>query len=233
MRRPLRTVAAAVAALVVAGALLPRLGTEFLPPLDEGAIAINVVRLSNASLQGTTQVAGYLEQRLMAFPEVTTVVTKSGRAEISEDPMGPEQSDVFVMLKPQSEWGTGRSKAKLVEAMQADLSQIPGLRFSFSQPIALRVNELISGVKSDLAVKVFGDDLELLTGIANQAAVAIANATMHRRLLQQQKLERDMQLAQQVQHSFLPESTPDVQGMKFRVSYRTALHVGGDFYGVP
>jgi cobalt-zinc-cadmium resistance protein CzcA len=77
------------------------------------------------------------------------VVSKTGRAEISEDPMGPEQSDVFIMLKPRAEWGTGRDRPALVAAIQAELAQIPGLRLSFSQPIALRVNELVSGVKSD------------------------------------------------------------------------------------
>ena len=78
--------------------------------------------------------------------------------------MGPEQTDVVIMLKPRRQWGTGRNKAELVEAIQRDLGGIPGLRSSFSQPIALRVNELISGVKSDLAVKVFGDDLDILKG---------------------------------------------------------------------
>jgi cobalt-zinc-cadmium resistance protein CzcA len=89
---------------------------------------------------------------------VNAVVSKTGRAEISEDPMGPEQTDVFVMLKPYKEWTTGRNKTKLIEAMQKELSAIPGIRLSFSQPIALRVNELISGVKSDL--QRFGSDGE-------------------------------------------------------------------------
>jgi cobalt-zinc-cadmium resistance protein CzcA len=151
-------------------ALLPFLGTEFMPPLDEGSIAVNVVRLPNASLEGSVQVAAFMEQRLLRFPEVQTVVSKTGRAEISEDPMGPEQTDVFIMLKPRGKWGGGRGKAELVEAIQKDLGEIPGLRFSFSQPIALRVNELISGVKSDLAVKVFGPDLELLKRFADRAA---------------------------------------------------------------
>ena len=151
----------------------PLVGTEFMPALDEGAIAINVVRLPNASLQGSVEVARYLEKRLKAFPEVETVVSKTGRAEISEDPMGPEQTDVFVMLKPRRSFGRDRSRADLAEAMQRDLSQLPGLRFSFSQPIALRVNELISGVKSDLAVKVFGTDLALLKGFADRIAVAV------------------------------------------------------------
>jgi cobalt-zinc-cadmium resistance protein CzcA len=144
-----------------------------MPPLDEGSIAINVVRLPNASLDGSVKVAEFMEKRLLKFPEVETVVSKTGRAEISEDPMGPEQTDVFVMLKPRKKWGTARDKSELVEAMQKDLAEIPGLRYSFSQPIALRVNELISGVKSDLAVKVFGADLVLLKGFADRVAAAV------------------------------------------------------------
>jgi cobalt-zinc-cadmium resistance protein CzcA len=165
-----------VAAGILAASLLlvPFVGTEFLPPLDEGAIAFNVVRLPSASLEGSIAVGTEMERRLLAkFPEVETVVTKTGRAEISEDPMGPEQSDVFIMLRPRNEWGTGRNKRELTAAIQEELSEIPGLRFSFSQPIALRVNELISGIKSDLAVKVFGPDLEVLRENANRMAAAI------------------------------------------------------------
>jgi cobalt-zinc-cadmium resistance protein CzcA len=174
LARPKRTLGISAAVLVGAVALVPFVGTEFMPPLDEGAIAINVVRLPNASLQGSVEVARYMEKRLKAFPEVETVVSKTGRAEISEDPMGPEQTDVFVMLRRRRAFGGDRPRAELAEAMKADLAQIPGLRLSFSQPIALRVNELISGVKSDLAVKVFGTDLALLKGFADRIAVAVA-----------------------------------------------------------
>ena len=144
-----------------------------MPPLDEGAIAINVVRLPNASLAGSVKVADHVEKVLLEFPEVETVVSKTGRAEISEDPMGPEQTDVFVMLKPRRTWKSGRTKAELADAMQRELAQLPGLRYSFSQPIALRVNELISGVKSDLAVKVFGPDLPTLKGFADRIGAAL------------------------------------------------------------
>jgi len=162
-----------LAALALASLLVPFVGTEFLPFLDEGAIAINVVRLPNASLEGSVKVAEFMEKRLLKFPEVETVVSKTGRAEISEDPMGPEQTDLLIMLKPRRIFGGFRRRASLVEAMQKDLSEIPGLRFSFSQPIALRVNELISGVKSDLAVKVFGPDLDVLKEFADNAAAAV------------------------------------------------------------
>jgi cobalt-zinc-cadmium resistance protein CzcA len=171
--QPRLTVAIAVVTLLAAAALTPLMGTEFMPPLDEGSIAVNIVRLPNASLEGTVQVSTFIEKRLLQFPEVDTVVSKSGRAEISEDPMGPEQTDVFIMLKPRKQWGAGRDKAGLIEAIQQDLAQIPGLRLSFSQPIALRVNELISGVKSDLAVKVFGDDLGLLKKFGDRIATVL------------------------------------------------------------
>jgi cobalt-zinc-cadmium resistance protein CzcA len=170
---PKRALLTSLALLVVAGALIPFVGTEFMPPLDEGAIAINVVRLPNASIAGSVKVADHIEKVLIRFPEVETVVSKTGRAEISEDPMGPEQTDVFVMLKARRNWKSGRTKAELADAMQRELSQIPGLRYSFSQPIALRVNELISGVKSDLAVKVFGPDLSVLKGFADRIGAAL------------------------------------------------------------
>jgi cobalt-zinc-cadmium resistance protein CzcA len=173
VKRPKVTLGLSGAVLAGAFALIPFIGTEFMPPLDEGAIAINVVRLPNASLDGSVKVAQAIERRLHKFPEVATVVSKTGRAEISEDPMGPEQTDVFIMLKPHRGWGRGRDKAELVEAIQKELKDIPGLRLSFSQPIALRVNELISGIKSDLAVKVFGPDLEMLKRFADRAAAAM------------------------------------------------------------
>lgn len=162
-------------ALLPLGALfiIPRLGTEFLPALDEGAIAINVVRLPSASLDGSVKVGTLIEQKLQAFPEVDSVVTKTGRAEISEDPMGPEQNDVFITLLPKAEWKTGRTKEELVGAIEQSLAVIPGIRMSFSQPIALRVNELISGIKSDLAVKVFGPDLDILKQQADGIAALL------------------------------------------------------------
>jgi cobalt-zinc-cadmium resistance protein CzcA len=171
LRRPKTVVTVAVSVLAVTLVLVPRVGTEFLPQLDEGAIAINVVRLPSASLDGSVAVGTEIERRLLArFPEVHTVVTKTGRAEISEDPMGPEQNDVFAMLHPKDEWKSKLSKPELVAAMQEELAAIPGIRMSFSQPIALRVNELISGIKSDLAIKFFGPDLEVLRENANRAA---------------------------------------------------------------
>ena len=167
------TIAAAIVVFLATLALIPQLGTEFLPQLDEGALAINVVRLPSASLEGSVATGTVMEQRLRKFPEVKTVVTKTGRAEISEDPMGPEQNDLVIMLHPEAEWKTGRSKEDLVAVIKEELSTIPGVRLSFSQPIALRVNELISGVKGDLAIKLFGPDLDVLKSNADKIAAVL------------------------------------------------------------
>jgi cobalt-zinc-cadmium resistance protein CzcA len=165
-----------VVILVGAGFAATRIGTEFIPNLDEGSIAINVVRLPNASLDGSVSVSTFMERRLRAlFPEVTAVISKTGRAEISEDPMGPEQTDLLIMLKERGEWTTAKTKPELVSAMQREFAKIPGVRLSFSQPIALRVNELISGVKSDLAVKIYGEDIALLKGFADQASTVLGS----------------------------------------------------------
>lgn len=169
------TLSIAAMSLAAAGWAITGIGTEFMPHLDEGAIAVNAVRLPNASLDGSVSVSSFIEKRLLSsFPEVSTVISKTGRAEISEDPMGPEQTDFFIMLKPKKEWTPGRTKPELIEAMNRELSTIPGIRLSFSQPIALRVNELISGVKSDLAVKVYGEDLEKLKGYADRIAAVLS-----------------------------------------------------------
>lgn len=174
LRRRWTTLGIAAGLLVASLLLIPFVGTEFLPQLDEGAIAINVVRLPSASLDGSVAVGTEIERRLLEkFPEINTVVTKTGRAEISEDPMGPEQNDVFIMLHPARKWKTGRDKKDLVVAIQKELAEIPGIRPAFSQPIALRVNELLSGVKGDLAIKLFGPDLDILKENANRVAAAI------------------------------------------------------------
>jgi cobalt-zinc-cadmium resistance protein CzcA len=164
------TIIAAVAIFLVTMILVPRLGTDFLPQLNEGAMAVNVVRLPSASLEGSVAVGTVIEQRLMKLPEIKTIVAKTGRAEISEDPMGPEQNDFVIMLHPEKTWKTGRTRDALVAAIKEEFAVIPGVRLSFSQPIALRVNELISGIKSDLAVKLFGPDMEVLKPQADRMA---------------------------------------------------------------
>jgi cobalt-zinc-cadmium resistance protein CzcA len=165
------TVAIGLGVMLLAFSVLGKIGTEFLPALNEGALAINVVRLPTASIKGSVLQATEMEKRLLAkFPEIQTIVTKTGRAEIAEDPMGPEQNDVFVMLKPNYTKEFGRSREKLVQQINRELSVVPGIRPAFSQPIALRVNELISGIKSDVAVKIFGDDMDVLRSTAEKIA---------------------------------------------------------------
>ena len=171
MRRRATTIAIAVAVMVGAFSVLPKVGTEFLPPLDEKALAINVVRLPTAGTKGSALQASEMERRLLAkFGEIDTVVSKTGRAEIAEDPMGPEQSDLLIMFKPDYEKKTGRSKEEIVQAISDELVAFPGIRPAFSQPIALRVNELISGIKSDIAIKIFGDDMDVLQAAAERIA---------------------------------------------------------------
>jgi len=165
------TIAVAAAVMVGAFSVLPGIGTEFLPPLDEGAVAINVVRLPTAGAEGSAKQATQIERRLLAkFPEITTVVSKTGRAEIAEDPMGPEQTDILIMFKPDYEKQFGQSKEQIVQAISEELAAFPGIRPAFSQPIALRVNELISGIKSDVAIKIFADDIDVLSGTAQKIA---------------------------------------------------------------
>ncbi len=166
------TVAIAGALLVGGASMFLQLGTEFLPALDEGAIAINIVRLPTAGLEGSLAQSQRIEGRLLErFPdEIATIVSKTGRAEISEDPMGPEQTDLIIMLKPKKQWTTAQSKAELVASIEEELKLFPGIRPAFSQPIALRVNELISGIKSDIAIKIFGDDIDTLIETAEGIA---------------------------------------------------------------
>lgn len=172
------TLAAAGVLFAAALSVLPRIGTEFLPPLNEGAIAINVVRLPTAGLRGSAMQATAMEKRLLEeFPEIETVVSKTGRAEIAEDPMGPEQNDLFIMLKPGYEKRFGRSQEQLVADLNKAMAAFPGIRPAFSQPIALRVNELISGIKSDVAVKIFGEDMETMRAAAEEIAPVLGGIT--------------------------------------------------------
>jgi heavy metal efflux system protein len=175
LRRALgrRWVVLAVALVLLVGSAVvgSRLGREFVPKLDEGAIAMQAIRLPSISLEESVRQTTELEKIVKRFPEVTTVVSKTGRAEIATDPMGVEISDIFVMLKPHDEWKTASTREGLVEKIDEALEQgLPGQNFSYSQPIELRVAELISGVRSDVALKIYGDDLAALQRIAQAAA---------------------------------------------------------------
>ena len=162
VRRPWLVVLPAVLALAGAFALVPRIGTEFLPTLDEGAISIKLARLASISLPQSIELAGRVERIVKQFPEVIDIVSRTGRADIASDPEGVDASDVTVTLKPREEWTSAETKEELVEKMREAVAQVPGVAASFTQPIALRVDELISGVKSAIGIKIFGDDLEVL-----------------------------------------------------------------------
>lgn len=174
MRRPPLVVGAAVAVFGATLLLVPRLGTEFLPELDEGSILLQATKDPSISLSFAGEVHGAIERVIRETPEVTTVVSRLGRAEVGSDPMGVNQSDVFVMLKPHREWRDGVSKQDLIEEIEHRLNEeIPGVGFGFTQPVKMRLDELISGVRSDLAVKVFGDDPEINRQTAERIAGAI------------------------------------------------------------
>jgi cobalt-zinc-cadmium resistance protein CzcA len=162
VRHPWHVVVPAVVALCASFALVPLIGTEFLPSLDEGSIAVQTFRIPSISLTQSLDLQTRAERILKQFPEVIDVVSKTGRADIASDPMGIELSDVIITLKPHEEWTTTKSKDDLVEKMREALSELPGVASSFSQPIALRVDELVSGVKSAIGIKIFGDDLDVL-----------------------------------------------------------------------
>jgi len=161
LRRPWLLVTAAIVALIGSFVLVPFIGTEFLPPLDEGSIALNVFRLPSISLPQSLKLQNKAEHILKNFPEVIDVVSKTGRPDIANDPMGVELSDVLVTLKPHEQWTT-KSKEELVDKMRDAIAELPGVAASFSQPIALRVDELVSGVKSAIGIKIFGEDLDIL-----------------------------------------------------------------------
>ena len=171
----LPAIAVATILVVISAIIFPFLGSEFIPRLDEGSLAIQVQQLPSVSLTQSVKTTTDVETVLRRFPEVTKVVSKTGRAEVATDPMSIDFSDLYIELKPISEWTTTHSKTELVEKMSKALEDgVPNASFSFSQPIELRVSELISGVRSDIAIKLFGDDLEILKKSADAISRAVS-----------------------------------------------------------
>jgi cobalt-zinc-cadmium resistance protein CzcA len=180
---------AAVVVVALSALLFTRLGREFIPSLDEGDIALHALRIPGTSLTQALEMQAMLEAELRKFPEVDTVFSKLGTAEVATDPMPPSVADTFIIMKDRTAWPDPRkTKAALVAEMETVVNRIPGNRYEFIQPIQMRFNELISGVRSDVAVKLFGDDLDLLlekgkevedvlTGIAGASDISVEQIT--------------------------------------------------------
>ena len=174
LRNPAPTLAAAGVTVVLSVLLATRMGAEFIPSLNEGDIALHALRIPGTSLTQAIEMQQVLEERIKAFPEVDKVFAKIGTAEIATDPMPPNVADNFVMLKPRDQWpDPTRTKDDVVAAIQKAVAEIPGNNYEFTQPIQMRFNELISGVRSDVAVKVFGDDLDTLLETGEQIAAVL------------------------------------------------------------
>ncbi|AVS62479.1 CusA/CzcA family heavy metal efflux RND transporter [Paracidovorax avenae] len=167
---------AAMAAIVLCGLMATRLGTEFAPNLSEGDLAIQAIRIPGTSLSESVAMQQKIEIAVKAkFSEVRRVFARTGTAEIASDPMPPNISDGYIMLNPVSEWPEPRrTPAELRDAIQEEVEKIAGNSYEFSQPIQLRFNELISGIRSDVAVKIFGDDMDVLNRTAAEAAAVLA-----------------------------------------------------------
>lgn len=164
-------VALAVVLVGLSALLTTRMGSEFIPSLDEGDIALHALRIPGTSLTRAVEMQQQLERTIKAFPEVDKVFAKIGTAEVATDPMPPNVADNFVMLKPREQWPDPRRPTDdLVAALQEAVAQVPGNNYEFTQPIQMRFNELISGVRSDVAVKVFGDDMAVMEETAGEIA---------------------------------------------------------------
>ncbi|MSU53936.1 MAG: CusA/CzcA family heavy metal efflux RND transporter [Opitutaceae bacterium] len=160
---------AAVILVGLAGLAASKMGTEFIPNLDEGDIALHALRIPGTSLTQSIKMQTEVEAAVKSFPEVDKVIAKMGTAEVATDPMPPSVADTYVIMKPRAQWpDPKRSKADLVAAMEAAVKKIPGNNYEFTQPIQMRFNELISGVRSDVAVKIYGDDLAVMTAVGKE-----------------------------------------------------------------
>ena len=165
-----RTLVVSGGFLLVAAPLgsLRFIGTEFMPRLDEGSVLVQVLRLPSISLPESVDIGLEAEKTLLEFPEVTGTVGKTGRPDLATEAMGIYETDLYVELKPREQWTTADTKEGLLEAMSAELSKIPGVVYNFTQPMAMRLDETISGVEADVAVKIFGPDEQMLDRTADE-----------------------------------------------------------------
>jgi len=163
------TVTIATVIVILSLLLTTRMGSEFIPSLDEEDIALHAIRIPGTSLSTAIEMQNELEETIKKFTEVSRVFSKIGTAEIATDPMPPSVADIFIIIKPQSEWsGKYRNKEELIAAMEQAVRKVPGNNYEFTQPIQMRFNELLSGVRADVAVKVFGDDLDVMLSLAER-----------------------------------------------------------------
>ena len=174
IKRPKEIIIGSVVLVIISLFILSRLGSEFVPSLDEGDIAVQVLRAPGTSLTQSVDMQKDVENLLKDFAEVETVISRIGTAEVATDAMPPNIADTYILLKPKKNWPKPRKdKEELIEKMEIALEKLPGNNYEFSQPIELRFNELISGVRSDLAVKIYGDDLQKLLKSANEISNVI------------------------------------------------------------
>ncbi len=168
-------VGGATVLVIACGVLATRLGSEFVPNLDEGDVALHAMRIPGTSLSQSVEMQKQVEMRLLQLPEVHKVFSKIGTPEVASDPMPPSVADTFVMVKPRSEWPQPRKpRAQLLAEFEAAVEELPGNNYEFTQPIQMRMNELISGVRADVAVMLFGDDMDTLNEVGRRIATAAA-----------------------------------------------------------
>jgi len=172
---PVTTRVIAGGVLLVAVLLIPRLGTEFLPEMNEGDIHVTVTMPSETALEKGAEILRQIRLTLLSFPEVRDVLTEQGHPEDGTDDEAPNQAETFVLMKPESDWHTGRSKEQIVDAMRAELEKRPGIDYNFSQPIKDRVEESISGIRGQVVVKIYGEDLGLMHDKLEQVATILSH----------------------------------------------------------
>jgi len=168
------TVGSAIVLLAIALGSLFFIGTEFMPRLDEGSILVETRKLPGVSLTESVEISKSIEQKLRSFPEIADVVIKIGRPDFATEAMGINEGDTYLILRPTNNWKRFHTKEELIGALDMELSTIPGIAYDFTQPMAMRIDETVSGVKADLAIKIFGDDFNTLDRLGQQVLRAVA-----------------------------------------------------------
>jgi heavy metal efflux system protein len=208
------TVGIAVTLFVLSMASIPFMGTEFVPQLDEGDILIETTNLPSISLSEKLKVTTQIENSIKDIPEIKTVVSKAGRPDLATDPMGVYQADVYAILKPKTEWRAGIKKEDLIDDISKRLNRdVPGTHFNFTQPIAMRVDELVSGIRSDVAIKLFGDDFNVLTEKAAEIE-RIMRDVDGQRDLQTEKLSGSTQIVIEPNRSAMSRYGVDIEDIR-------------------